>query len=52
MIARYGEAAKEAGIYIVNCCGFDSIPCDIGALVLQKAFNGTLKVYLDKWMNS
>ena len=51
MIARYGEAAKEAGIYIVNCCGFVSIG-DIGALVLQKAFNGTLKVYLDKWMNS
>ena len=44
MRARYGEAAKEAGIYIVNCCGFVSIPCDIGALVLQKSFNGILKL--------
>lgn len=40
MLARYGELAKEAGVYIVNFCGFDCIPNDFGTLVLQKAFNG------------
>lgn len=32
MIDKYGEAAKAAGVRIVNCCGFDSIPHDLGAL--------------------
>ena len=40
MISRYGEQAKEAGVYIVNYCGFDSIPNDMGVLILQRAFNG------------
>ena len=42
--ANYSEPAKEAGVYIVNACGYDSIPNDIGTLVLQKAFNGLWKV--------
>jgi short subunit dehydrogenase-like uncharacterized protein len=29
---RYKNDAKESGALIVNCCGFDSIPADIGAL--------------------
>ncbi|MBS3941275.1 MAG: saccharopine dehydrogenase NADP-binding domain-containing protein [Actinobacteria bacterium] len=28
---RYGEAAHEAGIRLVTCCGFDSVPHDLGA---------------------
>ena len=40
MINRYGNRAREAGVYIVPSCGFDSIPNDLGALVLRKAFNG------------
>ena len=28
---RYGEAAYEAGIRLVTCCGFDSVPHDLGA---------------------
>jgi short subunit dehydrogenase-like uncharacterized protein len=27
----YGERAAEAGVRIVSCCGFDSIPHDLGA---------------------
>ncbi len=30
---RFGEAARARGIRIVNCCGFDSIPPDLGAWV-------------------
>lgn len=28
---RYGQAAHEAGIRLVSCCGFDSVPHDLGA---------------------
>jgi short subunit dehydrogenase-like uncharacterized protein len=31
-IQRHGAQAREAGVRIVNCCGFDSIPHDLGAL--------------------
>ena len=32
MSARYDEAARAKGQRIVNCCGFDSIPHDLGVL--------------------
>lgn len=36
MIDRYHERAVESGARIVHCCGFDSIPSDIGTFVLQQ----------------
>lgn len=30
--SEYHEAALQKGVRIVNCCGFDSIPADAGAL--------------------
>ena len=36
MIDRYDEAAKESGARIVHCCGFDSIPSDLGVYFLQR----------------
>lgn len=38
MIDQHHEAAREAGARIVCCCGFDSIPSDLGALMMQLAF--------------
>lgn len=35
MIDKHQEAAKQSGAMIVNCCGFDSIPSDIGVHFLQ-----------------
>ena len=32
MIERYHTDAKAAGVKIVSCCGFDSIPHDLGVL--------------------
>ncbi len=32
MIARYHDAAVDAGTLLVSCCGFDSIPYDLGVL--------------------
>ena len=36
MIDRYEQAAKESGARIVHCCGFDSIPSDLGVHFLQR----------------
>jgi short subunit dehydrogenase-like uncharacterized protein len=36
MIDRYADAARESGARIVHCCGFDSIPSDLGVYFLQR----------------
>ena len=36
MLDRYEASAKASGARIVHCCGFDSIPSDLGVHVLQK----------------
>lgn len=37
MIDQHAEAARKSGARIVHCCGFDSIPSDMGVWFLQKA---------------
>lgn len=37
MIDQHAEAAKNSGARIVHCCGFDSIPSDMGVWFLQRA---------------
>jgi short subunit dehydrogenase-like uncharacterized protein len=37
MIDAYEKDAKKSGARIVNCCGFDSIPSDLGVHFLQGA---------------
>lgn len=32
MVAKYDDAARAAKVKIVSCCGFDSIPHDLGVL--------------------
>ena len=36
MIRKYEGAARNSGARIVHCCGFDSIPSDLGVHFLQK----------------
>lgn len=36
MIERYEPAAQASGARIVHCCGFDSIPSDMGVYFLQQ----------------
>ncbi len=36
MIERYEPAAKQSGARIVHCCGFDSIPSDMGVYFLER----------------
>ncbi len=35
MIDAHSDAARDSGARIVHCCGFDSIPSDLGVMVLQ-----------------
>lgn len=35
MMSRYEDDAKHSGARIVNCCGFDSIPSDLGVKFMQ-----------------
>lgn len=36
MLARHEAAARDSGARIVHCCGFDSIPSDLGVWFLQQ----------------
>ena len=36
MIDQHQDAARESGARIVHCCGFDSIPSDIGVHFMQQ----------------
>lgn len=36
MLDRYEETAKKSGARIVHCCGFDSVPSDMGVYFLQQ----------------
>ena len=36
MLTRYSEEAEKSGARIVHCCGFDSIPSDMGVWHLQQ----------------
>jgi short subunit dehydrogenase-like uncharacterized protein len=38
MIDAHEEEAKRTGARIVHCCGYDSIPSDLGTLIVQEAF--------------
>lgn len=45
MIDRYETQARESGARIVNCCGFDSIPSDLGVWFLQQQAQQQLGTY-------
>lgn len=36
MVDEHHEAAREAGVRLVHACGFDSVPSDLGTLLVQR----------------
>lgn len=38
MVDLHHKRAEETGARIVHCCGFDSMPSDLGTLMVQRAF--------------
>lgn len=48
MIERYQADAQRSGARIVHCCGFDSIPSDLGVFYLQQQTKEQLGAYCDR----
>ncbi len=54
MIDRHQDAAGRSGARIVHCCGYDSIPSDLGCLMLHEYFRNrgggliSAVMYVDK----
>jgi len=40
MQLKYNTQAEENGVYVVGSCGFDSIPADLGSVVVHRAMEG------------
>jgi len=36
----YHKAAEEKGVYAISSCGLDSIPADLGTVLLMNKFQG------------
>lgn len=47
MLDKYQQTAKESGARIVNSCGFDSLPSDLGVLFTQKCAQQEYGEYCD-----
>jgi short subunit dehydrogenase-like uncharacterized protein len=45
MQLKYNQAAKDANIFIVGSCEFDSLPADMGVVFTKKMFEGIWKCY-------
>lgn len=48
MVDTYQETAEQSGARIVNCCGFDSIPSDMGVYYIQQQAKQQLGEYLSE----
>ncbi len=48
MLDKYEAIAQQSGARIVHCCGFDSIPSDLGVFYLQQQAKAQLGDYCDR----
>jgi len=48
MLERYEVVAQASGARVVHCCGFDSIPSDMGLYYLQREAKAQLGAYCDR----
>ena len=52
VIERHDDAARERGLRIVNCCGFDSIPHDLGAYMVAGALPDDASVVIEGFVSA
>lgn len=52
LLARYDEVARDRQLRIVNCCGFDSIPHDLGAYMMVQELADDGKVKLEGFVSA
>uniref|UniRef100_T1IIF4 RING-type domain-containing protein n=1 Tax=Strigamia maritima TaxID=126957 RepID=T1IIF4_STRMM len=50
MQLEYHQLAKDAGVYVIGSCGFDSIPCEMGLQLLREKFPGDI-AYVDVFVS-
>lgn len=48
MLTNYEDKAKQTGARILHCCGFDSIPSDLGVYHLQQVARDQEDTYCDQ----
>ncbi len=49
---RYDERAKEAGVRVVSCCGFDSIPHDMGVYYTVKQLPSDVPITVEGFVRA
>ncbi len=52
VIARFDDRARDRGVRIVNCCGFDSIPHDLGALYTAQQLPRGARMTIEAYVRS
>ncbi len=52
VIERYDGAARDRGVRVVNCCGFDSIPHDLGAYMMAQELGSDAPVVLEGFVSA
>ncbi len=52
LIVRHHAAARDQGVRIVNCCGFDSIPHDLGALYTVQKIGPAAPITLEGFVQA
>lgn len=52
LLDRYDAAARDRGVRIVNCCGFDSIPPDLGVYMTVQHLPDDAVVSLEGFVSS
>lgn len=52
ILATYGERARAAGVRIVSCCGFDSIPHDLGAYFTMRELRPQSRVKVEGFVQA
>ena len=52
MIAKYDAPARQKRIRIINCCGFDSIPHDLGAYMMAKVLPTDQPITLEGFVSA
>lgn len=52
VVEKYDGPAREQGLRIVNCCGFDSIPHDLGALFTVNQLGADQPIKLEGYVKA
>lgn len=51
MAHKYGERAREKGVFIVGACGFDSVPSDLGVQFLRESMSDAKLTACDAYLD-